>query len=112
MPEPWAGLKDKVFEILRGEVADFIDETKPELTSFLKDKAIEIAKEKWAELHAPTEAERDFARANLKHLKGHIIAEAAILQLATTDHTKELLKKVLSVAVETIIRISPVLLGI
>jgi CO dehydrogenase/acetyl-CoA synthase beta subunit len=112
MSNPWDALKDEVSSLLRDEVKDFISETKPELMSFLKDKAETIAREKWAELKATTDDERELARSNLKHLRGQIGAEIARLQLASTERAGALLKKVLETTIGIVIRVGPALLGL
>lgn len=112
MPNPWDALKDEVLGVLKDEVKEFAADTRPELEQFLKDKAEAVAREKWAELRAIDDDERELARSNLKHLRGQIEGEIARLQLAATERAGALLKKVLETAVGVLIRMGPVILGL
>ena len=111
MPDPWDSLKNEVLSALRESIRDFASELKDAARSFLDDQAVKIAEEKWRQLNAPTEEERQLAESNLRHLQGQIGAEIARLQLATTSRAAELLERVVSTAIGVLVRIAPALLG-
>lgn len=110
MADPWSSLYGEVLATLKDGVASFLKDTKPELEAFLKEKALQIAKEKWRSLNAPTDVEREVAEVNLRHLAAQVGGKVVELQLAATKEAQNLLVKVLEVAAGILIRIGPEIL--
>ena len=112
MAEPWDELKDALVGTLTEGVKDFVDEVKPELQVFIVAKAQEAAKWKWESIHAGSEAEREEAKQNLRHIAAQVGGEAARMNLVAGKHAKSLLKKVFDVALSIFVKIAPALLGV
>jgi hypothetical protein len=110
MTEEWKGLEEKVLSILKDGVSSFSDDIKSEAMPYLREKAKQIAREKWASINAATDAEKETAKRNLEHLSAQVEGEIIRLKLAATDRAKDLLGKVFDVAIDSIIKIVPKLL--
>ena len=107
MADEWKSLQDDVLSILKDGVADFSDETKDELTDFLKKKSEQIARNKWNSIQASTEEERSRAKSNLKHLYAQVSGEIARTELVATKRAGDLLLKVLQVTIKSVSKMVP-----
>lgn len=111
MSEPWTLLSAELESLLRREVKDFVNETRPELQEFIADRARDMAREKWISIHGNAD-DRLIAESNLNHLRAQIAGEIARLDLAVTMRAKDLLSKVFDTALSVLIKLGPALLGI
>lgn len=107
MAEPWEGLKDQVLAIFEEGLKDLSKDLLPQAKEVLCEIAVQAAKEKWRSIHAETEEERNIAESNLRHLKGQVTATMKLAQLSTSRKTQDVLKKVLEVSLEALVRIGP-----
>lgn len=111
MAEPWDALQAELLVVLKDGVKEFLGETRPELEAFLKEKAVEMAREKWRSLNASTESERGVAETNLRHLAAQVGGKVAELKLATTRRAHELIVKLVETTAGILLRIAPGMLG-
>lgn len=107
MAEPWEGLKDQVLAVLEEGIKDLSKDLLPQAKEVLHEIAVQAAKEKWRSIHAETEEERNIAESNLRHLKGQATATMKLAQLSASHKTQDVLKKVLEVSLEALVRIGP-----
>jgi hypothetical protein len=110
MSNPWDSLAGQILGTLKDSVSDFVDSTKPEVETFLKEKAVQLARQTWISVQG-SEAEKLEAIANLRHLKAQVIMEAASLEIVATAKALGLLSKVFDVVANFLIKYGVTLLA-
>jgi len=108
--DPWRDLEIQIFDAIREELSGFLHEMKPGFDEFIREKSIAIAREKWAEMNASNDAERELAAYNLRHLRSQIDAETARLKIASSERALLALRKVLGTVIEILCRVGPSIL--
>lgn len=98
MSNPWDALKSQLLPLLKASVSDFVDAEKPEVSSFLSEKAEQLAKQTWVSLNG-TDEEKAEAISNLRQLKAQVVMEAVDAQILATAAALKLLGKVFDVVV-------------
>ena len=101
MSKPWDALASEILTTLKDGAKDFIDETKPELQDFMKDRAEDIAREKWTSINGTGE-ERLLAESNLLHLYAQVKGEIIRLDYVTTGRAQAMLLKVFEIVISTV----------
>jgi uncharacterized protein YfeS len=96
MANQWDALTGQLLETLKSSVSDFVQTEKPEVESFLRAKAEQIAKMTWISINGSDE-EKAEAVSNLRHLKSQVLMEAASLEIVATTAAVKLLGKVFEV---------------
>jgi hypothetical protein len=112
MSNPWDGLATELLGTLKTSISDFVDQEKPELEAFLKEKAQDLAKQTWITVDPnAVEADKSIARENIRHLKAQVILEAADLKIVATARAVGLLSKVFETVGNFLIQYGPKILA-
>ncbi len=112
MSNPWDALSTEVLTTLSDSVKDFVDVQKPEVQTFLREAAQDMAKQTWISV-SPNSSDdaKEEAKANIRHLKAQVIAEAADLDILATAAAKSLLSKVFETVGNFLIQYGPKILA-
>lgn len=98
MSNPWDNLTEELLGIIKSSVTDLVDTERPEVEAFLKENAVQAAKQTWISLNG-SDSDKAEAISNLRHLKSQAVMRAVSLQIIATTAAVNLLSKVMEVVV-------------
>ena len=104
MSEPWDALKEGIFETLKEELKDVLEDSAKNLP-FLKDVAGDMAKQWWKANHADTPEERQKHEQNLLALEAAIKIRARAESIKIKREAENIFKSVFSTALKILVKV-------
>jgi len=109
MSEPWDGVRDQVFSIVKDALNGFVE--RAEVDAFVREKAQEYSREWWGSIHGASEEEKAEHFSNLEHIKAHVKSEFDRLQIQISVDAKNTIVKILEAVGGILIKVAPKLLA-
>lgn len=110
-PKPWTPLAQQIVPVLTDSLHDVVDFGKQEVKDFMQNQAEEYAKQLWASINASSDAEKQEAADNIRHLKSQVIMTAMDAEIIATAKALGLLTKVFETLGNFLLQYGPTLLA-
>lgn len=110
MSEPWDELKDAAASVVKDALKGLVENNR-DVEDFVKETAMEYAREYWGSLHAGSEAEKEEHRQNLAHLQSQVKGEALKRLIALHEDAKGTLGSLLETVGGIFLKVAPKILA-
>lgn len=108
MAEPWETIRDEAVKIAKESLRNLAEGA--EIDEFVKDQATKFAKEYWISTTAATEAQKEEAKRNLRHLKAQTKGEALRLRIEASTEVKTAVGGILETVAGVLLDLVPKLI--